>query len=39
MSDLMSRSWETKALDNFQPAASMIDVDDNGSHVNANLFS
>lgn len=39
MSDLMSRSWEIKDVHNFQPAAPMIDVDDNGSHVNANLFS
>lgn len=39
MSDLMSRSWEIKAVHNFQPASIMTDVDDNGSHVNANLFS
>lgn len=39
MTDLMSRSWEIKAAHNFQPTSPMIDADDNGSHVNANLLS
>lgn len=36
ISDLMSTSWEIKA---FQPASPMIDVDDNGSNSNDNLFT
>lgn len=39
MGDLMSRSWEIKAIHNFQPAATVIHFDDNGSHINANVFS